>query len=34
MDLDLDDLENYTPEKVLLETLNKPRYDLVERLFN
>lgn len=34
MDLDLDDLENYTPEKVLVETLSKPRYDLVERLFN
>lgn len=33
MDLDLDDLENYTPEKVLLETLNSERYKDVEKLF-
>lgn len=33
MTLDLDDLENYTPEKVLLETLNSDRYKDVEKLF-
>lgn len=33
MNLDLDDLGNYTPEKVLLETLNSDRYKEVEKLF-
>ena len=30
--LDLDDLDNYTPEKAMLETLNQERYDDVKNL--
>lgn len=33
MDLDLEELEEYTPEKVLLKALNNERYDDVEKLF-